>query len=139
MLAMATHESSPAPPQAPSVAGRWIAVCGLEDIIPNTGVCALVGKKQVAIFRVGGETLYALSNFDPFSKAFVLSRGIVGDKGGIPKVASPIYKQNFDLATGQCLDDPAVRVRTYPVRVCEGRVEVWAAKDDDGADGGGGE
>lgn len=103
----------------------WVEVCGVEDIIPNTGVCALVGKRQVAVVRVGeGEEIYAISNFDPFSKAFVISRGIVGDKGGIPKIASPIYKQNFDLRTGQCLDDPGVRIPVYAIRIRDGRVEV---------------
>jgi len=68
--------------------------------------------------------LYALSNLDPFSRAFVMSRGIVGSKGDIPKVASPMYKQNFDLRTGQCLDDPSVSVATFPVQVVEGRVLV---------------
>jgi nitrite reductase (NADH) small subunit len=107
------------------IAAEWVDVCALADILPRTGVCALLGRKQVAIFRIGaGEELHALSNFDPFSKAFVLSRGIVGDRGGVPKVASPVYKQSFDLRTGQCLDDPAVRVRSYPVRVRGGRVEV---------------
>ncbi|WP_437967169.1 nitrite reductase small subunit NirD [Sorangium sp. So ce260] len=106
----------------------WVEVCGVEDIIPNTGVCALVGKRQIAVVRVGeGEEIYAISNFDPFSKAFVISRGIVGDKGGIPKIASPIYKQNFDLRTGQCLDDPSVRVPVYPTRIRDGRVEVHVA------------
>ncbi|KYF73697.1 nitrite reductase small subunit NirD [Sorangium cellulosum] len=105
----------------------WTEVCGVDDIIPNTGVCALVGARQIAVVRVGeGEEIYAVSNFDPFSKAFVISRGIVGDKGGVPKIASPIYKQNFDLRTGQCLDDPSVRIPVYPVRVRGGRVEVQA-------------
>ncbi|MGK3998485.1 nitrite reductase small subunit NirD [Sorangium sp. So ce1024] len=105
----------------------WVEVCGVEDIIPNTGVCALVDRRQIAVVRVGeGEEVYAISNFDPFSKAFVISRGIVGDKGGVPKIASPIYKQNFDLRTGQCLDDPSVRIPVYPVRVRGGRVEVQA-------------
>ncbi|WP_437779463.1 nitrite reductase small subunit NirD [Sorangium sp. So ce1097] len=105
----------------------WVEVCGVDDIIPNTGVCALVDKRQIAVVRVGeGEEIYAISNFDPFSKAFVISRGIVGDKGGVPKIASPIYKQNFDLRTGQCLDDPSVRIPVYPVRVRGGRVEVQA-------------
>ncbi|WP_433931770.1 nitrite reductase small subunit NirD [Sorangium cellulosum] len=105
----------------------WVEVCGVDDIIPNTGVCALVGARQIAVVRVGeGEEIYAVSNFDPFSKAFVISRGIVGDKGGVPKIASPIYKQNFDLRTGQCLDDPSVRIPVYPVRVRGGRVEVQA-------------
>ncbi len=57
----------------------------------------------------------------------MLSRGIVGDQGGVPKIASPIYKQSFDLRTGQCLDDAGVRVRVYPVRVRAGRVEVGLA------------
>jgi len=39
-------------------------------------------------------------------------------------VASPVYKQAFDLRTGICLDDPKVRLRTYRVRVRAGMVEV---------------
>jgi nitrite reductase (NADH) small subunit len=113
-----------AAPKEIAAAGEWIDVCALDDIVPQTGVCALLGRKQVAIFRVGDD-LYALSNFDPFSKAFVLSRGIVGDRAGVPKVASPVFKQSFDLRTGQCLDDPAVLVKTYPVRVRGDRVEVF--------------
>jgi len=103
--------------------GPFEDVCALEDILPGTGVCALVAGRQVAIFRTT-TALYALSNFDPFSKAFVLSRGIVGDRGGIPKIASPIYKQSFDLRTGACLDDPRVSVASYEVRVERGRVLV---------------
>jgi len=101
----------------------WEEVCGLDDVLPGTRVCALVAGQQVAIVRTS-EALYAIGNFDPFSKAFVLSRGIVGDRGGIPKIASPIYKQSFDLRTGQCLDDPRVRVPTYEVRVERGRIFV---------------
>ena len=109
-------------------APEWVDVCAIEDIVPDTGVCALVGARQIAIVRVGGDDrVYAIDNFDPFAKAFVLSRGIVGDKGGVPKIASPIYKQSFDLRTGQCLDDAGVRVRVYPVRVRAGRVEVGLA------------
>jgi nitrite reductase (NADH) small subunit len=104
-------------------AQEWEDVCALDDILPATGVCALVDGRQVAIVRTA-EALYAIGNFDPFSKAFVLSRGIVGDRGGVPKIASPIYKQTFDLRTGQCLDDPRVRVPSYEVRVERGRVLV---------------
>jgi nitrite reductase (NADH) small subunit len=101
----------------------WEDVCALDDIVPGTGVCALVDGRQVAIVRTA-EALYAIGNFDPFSKAFVLSRGIVGDRGGVPKIASPIYKQSFDLRTGRCLDDPRVHVPTYEVRVERGRILV---------------
>jgi nitrite reductase (NADH) small subunit len=127
MLVDSRKNGVPAAREEGSVEGRWIDICALDDIIPMTGVCALLGRKQVAVFRVSGEPdeLYALSNFDPFSKAFVLSRGIVGDKAGVPKVASPVFKQNFDLRTGQCLDDPGVSVKTYPVRLRAGRVEIF--------------
>jgi nitrite reductase (NADH) small subunit len=83
-----------------------------------------VDGAAVAVFRTHAGELYALSNLDPFSNASVLSRGIVGDRGGRPTVASPIYKQVFELATGTCLDDPTVSVATYPVRVTGGIVEV---------------
>ncbi len=104
---------------------QWIDVCSLGDLVPDRGVCALVGPLQVAIFRLScSDALYALSNFDPFSDAFVLSRGIVGSVGDTVKVASPVYKQNFDLRTGQCLEDTSVSVRTFPIRSVDGRVHV---------------
>jgi nitrite reductase (NADH) small subunit len=103
---------------------QWIAVCRYDDLIPERGVAALVDGEAVALFRTHDGALHALSNLDPFSNASVLSRGIVGDRGGRPMVASPIYKQVFELATGMCLDDPTVSVRTYPVRLVDGIVEV---------------
>lgn len=104
-------------------AAQWEDACALEDIAPWTGVCALITGRQVAIVRAG-DAVYAIANLDPFSKAYVLSRGIVGDRGGIPKIASPIFKQTFDLRTGQCLERPEVRVPSYEVRVERGRVLV---------------
>ncbi len=114
---------------------QWITICPLDRILPSTGICALVNGEQIALFRIGqnevgqnevgqNETVYAISNYDPFSKAQVLSRGIVGDRNGIPKVASPIYKQNFSLLTGQCLDDDSISVLTYPVRVRDDHVQI---------------
>jgi nitrite reductase (NADH) small subunit len=109
----------------PDAGPAWVDVCALEDIWPNSGAAALVSGTQIAIVRVGdADTLYALSNFDPFSEAFVIARGIVGDRAGRAKIASPIFKQSFDLETGVCLDDPQVVLTTYPVRARDGRVEV---------------
>jgi nitrite reductase (NADH) small subunit len=111
---------------------EWVTVCDLDRVLPNTGVCALVAGRQVAVFHwrspiEQSSVVYAIDNFDPFSQAYVLSRGIVGDRGGVPKVASPIYKQNFNLQTGECLDDGSVRVLTYPVRVMDGQIQVGVA------------
>ncbi|MGH3884653.1 MAG: nitrite reductase small subunit NirD [Pseudonocardiaceae bacterium] len=106
------------------VRAHWTTVCRYDDIIPERGVAALVDGVAVAVFRTHDGALFAISNVDPFSRASVLSRGIVGDRGGRATVASPIYKQVFELATGVCLDDPNVSVPTYPVRVVDGIVEV---------------
>jgi len=101
----------------------WVDVCTLDEILPNTAVCAMVDGQQIAIVRSGAQ-LYAVDNFDPFSRAFVMSRGIVGDRRGRPMIASPIYKHAFDLQTGACVDDPTVSLRVFAVRVRHGRVEV---------------
>ncbi|MGH4025762.1 MAG: nitrite reductase small subunit NirD [Pseudonocardiaceae bacterium] len=110
--------------QADQLQTQWTAVCRYDDLIPERGVAALIDGAAVAVFRTHDGALHALSNIDPFSRASVLSRGIVGDRGGRPTVASPIYKQVFELATGTCLDDPSVSVPTCPVRVVDGVVEV---------------
>jgi nitrite reductase (NADH) small subunit len=105
----------------------WVDVCDLRTLPLDRGVCALVGGEQVALFRVSPDgELFAVSNYDPFSKAFVLSRGIVGSKGNAVKVASPIYKNGFCLSTGRSLDNPDVHLTTYAVRVVRGRVQVRA-------------
>jgi nitrite reductase (NADH) small subunit len=118
-----------ASPPGPAPAGlEWLEVCALADIPAGCGVAALLRGRQIALVRPGeGDTLFALSNYDPFSEAFVIARGIVGDAAGRPKIASPIYKQSFDLATGACLDDASIRLPVYPVRVRGGRVEVEIA------------
>ena len=106
---------------------EWVSVCNLNDIVPNTGVCALVGEAQVAIFRIGDtDEVHALSNFDPFGNANVLSRGLIGDIGGELVVASPLYKQHFKLTTGECLEDDDVKIDKFDVRVNNNKIEVQA-------------
>jgi nitrite reductase (NADH) small subunit len=102
----------------------WTTVCPFDRLQPERGVAALLGDVQVAIVRTRDDTVHAIGNVDPFSGAAVLSRGIVGDRGGVPTIASPVYKQAFDLRTGACLDDADVSVPTYPVRVTDGVVQV---------------
>jgi nitrite reductase (NADH) small subunit len=100
-------------------------ICHLDAIEVEGGVTALVDGEAVAVFRTHDGGVFALANYDPFSRASVLARGIVGSRGGVPFVASPIHKQPFDLRTGECLDDPGVSVPTYDVHVAsDGTVVV---------------
>ncbi|SFW92540.1 nitrite reductase small subunit NirD [Amycolatopsis australiensis] len=108
-----------------SIERTWTAVCPVGAVPEYAGVAALLdGGVQVAIFRLPGDRFHALSNWDPCSGAAVLSRGIVGDAGGVPVVASPVYKERFALEDGRCLDADGVSVPVYRVRVREGVVEV---------------
>jgi nitrite reductase (NADH) small subunit len=116
-------------PRVASEVSEWRDVCAVDDVLPGSGVAALIDGDQIAIIRTRDGRLAALSNFDPFSNAFVIARGIVGDRAGVPKIASPIYKQNFSLVTGECLDDPSVRLTVFPIRVLGGRIQVSVAKD----------
>ncbi|WP_225753502.1 nitrite reductase small subunit NirD [Actinotalea sp. Marseille-Q4924] len=121
----------------------WVAVCRLDDLVPERGAAALVAGEQVALFRLlgrgpaassdaGAEEVLAVQQLDPFMDAHVLSRGIVGSRGASPTVASPLLKQVFDLRTGRCLE-PVGReprhLRTWRVRLENGVVLVAATPD----------
>ena len=102
----------------------WVDICDVEDLLPERGVRALVGADHVAVFRMYDGDVHALDDVDPFSGASVLSRGIVGTREDAPVVSSPMFRQAFDLRTGQCLDVPSVFVRVFATRVDTGRVFV---------------
>jgi nitrite reductase (NADH) small subunit len=102
----------------------WVAVCRFDDLDVDRGVAVLVHGRGVAVFRTHDGEVRAVSNRDPFSKAGVLARGLVGTREGVAVVASPAQLQAFDLATGVCLDDPGVRISTYDARVADGMVEI---------------
>ena len=103
----------------------WTRVCALAGLTPDRGVAALLDGEPVAVFRLSGDDeVVAIGNIDPFSGASVLSRGIVGSHGHVVTVASPVYKQRFDLRTGQCLDDASVTVPVHAARVVDGWIEV---------------
>jgi nitrite reductase (NADH) small subunit len=98
-------------------ARTWVEVCELARIPKSDGVAALLPDgRQAAVFHTDDGEVLAIGNVDPISGAAVLSRGIVGDAGGVPVVASPIYKERFDLRTGECLDAEA-RVPVFPASI----------------------
>jgi nitrite reductase (NADH) small subunit len=99
-------------------------VCPVDALAVDRGAAALVDGHQVAIFRLASGEVYAIDHRDPFSGANVLARGLVGTRGDVPTVASPVYKQAFDLVSGICLDDETVAVRSWPARVVDGMIEI---------------
>jgi len=107
----------------------WTDVCRVSDIDVEGGVLALVRGEAVAVFRTHDGAVHALSNYDPIGRASVLARGIVGTRGGVPYVASPLHKQGFDLRTGRCLDDETVSVPAYEVEVRDGVVRVGPSRE----------
>lgn len=110
-------------PTALAPAG-WTNVCAVDAILPDTGVCARVAGRHVAVFRLGAQSFYAIDNVDPKNGASVLSRGLLGNLGERVVVASPLYKHHFDLATGECLETPEWSVRAHAVKVEAGRILV---------------
>ena len=109
----------------------WTTACSLERLIPGRGVAVLrPDGTQVAVFLLTTGELHAVGNVDPFSRAAVLSRGLVGDRRGEPTVASPLLKQVFSLRTGRCLDDDTHAVAVHEVRVEDGTVLVGPPCDE---------
>lgn len=102
----------------------WTPVCNYDDITPNRPVAALINGEQIALVKTSLGKIYALDNKDPFSRANVIARGLVGTKNGYEVIISPMYKQAFDLETGKCLDDSNIEIETKRARVRSGRIEV---------------
>lgn len=104
-----------------------VAVCRVDQVPRDGGVAALVAGRAIAVFRTWNGNIHATSNYDPCSRASVLARGIVGTRGEVVFVASPMHKQAFDLQTGQCLDDAALRVPIFDVQVVDGT--IWVSQE----------
>jgi len=105
----------------------WTDICAAGDILPGTGVAALVSDRHVAVFRLDADQFFAIDNVDPKSGASVLSRGLLGNLGDRIVVASPLFKNHFDLRTGECLEAPEHSVRAHAVSVEDGRVRLALA------------
>ena len=116
-------------PPAPvtTTRARWLPVCAIDDLEPERGRAALIGSTQIALFLLHSGRIHAVSHRDPYSGAHVMARGIVGTRADAPTVASPMYKQVFDLRTGACLDAQGKEeksLQTWPTAVRNGEVLV---------------
>lgn len=110
-----------------SISDSWVTVCEAEDLVENSGVCALLSDQQIAIFKISSandEYIAAVSNWDPLGKANVLYRGLVASVEDKTVVASPLYKQRFCLLSGECLDDETVKLTVYRSRIFQHQVQL---------------
>ena len=105
----------------------WERACAIEELEPSWGEALFIRMRQIALFRVSPDEIYAVDNRDPATNAYVISRGIVGSRGDRPTVASPLLKHVYDLGTGECFADPALFLQTYRTRVVGGFIEVEVA------------
>ena len=70
----------------------WVDVCSLDQLTPDRGSCVFVEPYQIALFRLSSDDeVHAISNYDPYSGAYVMSRGIIGSRGDVVKVTSIAY------------------------------------------------
>ena len=104
-----------------------VRVCALDDLVPERGSVALIDGTQVALVRTHEGTVHAIANLDPYSGAQVIARGLVGTRGDVPTITSPMFKQVFDLRSGTCVDTrgkAVKRLRVWPVRTLDGDLYV---------------
>ncbi len=109
---------------------KWLAACRAEDVPQDGGACVLLRGEQIAIFHFSRPgQWYATENRCPHKQQMALSRGMTGSAGGHcePKVACPFHKKTFSLLTGECLSGEDYRIRTYPVKVINGKVYIGIA------------
>ena len=106
---------------------KWFYACNVNDVPENGGTCVLYKNEQIAVYNFTrrGEW-YATQNMCPHKKQMVLSRGMIGSTGDScePKVACPFHKKTFSLISGECLSDEGYQIKTYPIKVEEGKVYI---------------
>ena len=104
---------------------HWVRVGTVGDFPRNGGATVKYGDTQIAVFNLTdlGEWR-ACQNMCPHKNAFVLSRGITGSAGPVPKVTCPLHKLPFSLETGECLSGDPYALKVFPVQVAGDGVYV---------------
>lgn len=96
----------------------WFKAASINDFQENGGACVRYKDKQIAVFHFKRKNeWYACQNACPHKLEMVLSRGMIGDDNGIPKVACPMHKKTFSLETGENLNGDLPTITTYPIKI----------------------
>jgi nitrite reductase (NADH) small subunit len=96
----------------------WFKAGTISDFTDNGGSCIKYKDKQIAVFNFKRENKwYACQNLCPHKLEMVLSRGMIGDENGVPKVSCPMHKKAFSLENGENLNGDLDAITTYPVKI----------------------
>ncbi|MCK8524075.1 nitrite reductase small subunit NirD [Aquimarina sp. D1M17] len=103
----------------------WFKAAQVSKFPSNGGACIKYKDKQIAVFNFERKKAwYACQNVCPHKMEMVLSRGMIGDQNGVPKVACPMHKKTFSLENGENLNGDLDPIATYPVKIENGFVYV---------------
>ena len=105
------HEEGSAVPGA----ARWHRVGCVSDFPKDAGACVKCQGIQIAVYRFSSRNeWHACENMCPHKRELVLSRGLLGDQGGVPKVACPSPRESVSLQSGKCLSGEDYTVKVFP-------------------------
>ena len=103
----------------------WFKAASIKDFPKDGGACVKYKEKQIAVFNFAKtNSWYACQNVCPHKMEMVLSRGMIGDDKGTPKVACPLHKKTFSLENGENLNGEEDAIATYPVKIEEENVYI---------------
>ncbi|MBA4302247.1 nitrite reductase (NADH) small subunit [Algoriphagus alkaliphilus] len=109
----------------PAEVNSWVKVGLIHDFPENAGACIKYKSRQIAVYHfTRTQKWYACQNLCPHKMEMVLSRGLIGDTEGIPKLACPMHKKTFSLEDGSNLNGEKYSIATYPVKIEEGNVYI---------------
>jgi nitrite reductase (NADH) large subunit len=118
--------AEPAPRRKlPVVTRNWVPVVDAKAVPHDGGVAVKYGNVQLAVFNFSSRgEWYATQNMCPHKRDMVLSRGLIGDQAGKPKLACPHHKKTFALDSGECMSGDGYQIATFPVQISAGTVYV---------------
>lgn len=96
----------------------WFKAASINAFPKDGGACVKYKDLQIAVFNFSRlNKWYACQNLSPEKQEMVLSRGMLGDHKGIPKIACPLHKKTFSLETGENLNGDLDAIAAYPVKI----------------------
>ncbi len=105
-------------------AAHFVTVARVGEIPDGQGQAFTVGDRLIAVFNDGG-SYFAIDDFCPHMGA-----SLAGGYLEAGSVACPWHAWRFSIHDGSWLDNPKIRVDSFPVRVHGEEIQVCPQKRD---------